>query len=181
MNRGKVCMTQDGKRLPATTISTELHRLGLTEWDFIKECSRSDRCSVNVCPMDPLVMLREVNPRDRETRCPVSRPDRERFFSRLPPERQALLPYRGLLEKEWNRRKSAQRRLASMSPESLARMRAGREKGLKALEEARLRARSISTPIGAAPNTPRPASPTTTVLTKGGRALLVSVVGSVDS
>ena len=93
---------------------------------------------------------------DRETRCPASKPDRERFFSRLKPEMQALLPFGGLLESEWNRREAARRRLASMSAEQRARMQAGREKGMAALKEARLKALSNPTEVGTSPNTSPP-------------------------
>ncbi len=133
-------------------VQAQLARLGLNVWSFIQVCSRADRCSVNVCPLDPLVALRSVDPLDREKRCTVSKPDRERFFSRLRPDMQALLPFGGLLESEWNRRE-ASRRLASMSPEQRARMQAGREKGMAALKEARLKALSKSTGVGSAPDT----------------------------
>ena len=106
--------------LPSARVAAELGRLGLNEWAFIRECSRADRCSVNVCPLDPLVALRTSDPLDRETRCPASKPDRERFFSRLKPEMQALLPFGGLLESEWNRREAGRRRQASLTPEQRA-------------------------------------------------------------
>ena len=139
-------------------VQAEFYRLGLTEWAFLRECSRADRCSVSRCPLDPLVELRTVDPLDREKRCPVSKPDRERFFSRLAPEMQALLPYGGLLESEWKRREANRRRLASMSAEQRARMRAGREKGMAALKRARLERLSNPTGVGWGPNTSEPES-----------------------
>lgn len=98
-------------------VQAELARLGLNEWAFLRECSRADRCSVNRCPLDPLVELRTVDPLDREKRCPVSKPDRERFFSRLTPQMQALLPYGGLFKAEWERREAGRRLQARLTPE----------------------------------------------------------------
>ncbi len=141
-------------------VAAELRRSRLTEWAFIRECSRADRCSVSRCRLDPLVELRTVDPLDPEKRCPVSKPDRERFFSRLAPEMQVLLPYGGLLESEWKRRESNRRRLASMSAEQRARMRAGREKGMAALKRARLERLSTPTRVGSGPNTSEPESGT---------------------
>ena len=132
-------------RLPPALIHNELSRLGIDEWAIIRECSRAERCGVNVCPMDPLAALRATDPLDRERRCPVSKPDRERSFSRLPPERRALLPFGGLLESEWNHRQAARLRFASASPELLEKLQAGREKGQAALKAARLSKRSIPT------------------------------------
>ena len=139
-------------------VAPEFARLGLNEWAFIRECSRAGRCSVNTCPLDPLVALRASDPLDRETRCPASKPDRERFFSRLKPEMQALLPFSGLLESEWNRRAAARTRFASMTEEQRARVQAGREKGMAALKEARLKALSNPTEAGTGPNTSPPES-----------------------
>lgn len=98
-------------------IQAELDRLGLSEWSFIRECSRTDRCSVNRCPLDPLIGLRSVDPLDREKRCRVSRPDRERFFSRLTAQMQALLPYGGLYKAEWERREAGRQIQARLTPE----------------------------------------------------------------
>jgi hypothetical protein len=151
-------------RLATSCLQAELSRLGLNEWAFVRECNRAERCSVNVCPMDPLIALRATDPLDLEVRCPVSKPDRERFYSRLPSEWRALLPFGGLLEGEWRRREAARHRLASMGPEQLARMRAGREKGLAALQKARSKARSVPTAPGPAPDTPGAVSPTKAVL-----------------
>ncbi len=107
-------------RLPPARVAVDLKRLRLNEWAFIRECSRADRCSVSVCPFDPLVESRTSDPRDRETKCPASKPDRERFFSRMDLEMQALLPFGGLLESEWNRREAGRRRQASLTPEQRA-------------------------------------------------------------
>ena len=98
-------------------VSAELCRLRLTEWAFLRECSRADRCGVNRCPLDPRVGLRFADPSDREKRCPVSKPDRERFFSRLAPPMQALLPYGGLFKAEWERREAGRRLQARLTPE----------------------------------------------------------------
>ncbi len=105
-------------------VQAELDRLDLTEWTFIRECSRANRCSVNLCPLDPLILLRTAHPGDRETRCPVSKPDRERAFSRLPPELRSLLPFGGLYGSEWARREAGRRRQASLSPEQREQQRA---------------------------------------------------------
>ena len=156
--------------LPALLVQAELARLGISDWAVIKGCARAERCSVNICPMDPLVALRATDPLDPGVRCPVSKPDRERFFSRLPSEWQALLPFGGLLEGEWRRREAARHRLASMSPEQLARMRAGREKGLAALKRARSKALSLPTTLGPTPDTPGSVSPPRAVLTGGEEA-----------
>ena len=138
-------------RLATSFLRAELSRLGLDEWAFVRECNRAERCSVNVCPMDPLVALRATDPVYPERRCPVSKPDRERFFSRLPCERQALLPFQGLLETEWKRRQAGRRRFASASPELLVKLQAGREKGRAALKAARLSIRTIPATSGATP------------------------------
>ncbi len=98
-------------------VADELRRSRLTEWAFLRECSRADRCSVNRCPLDPLVGLRSADPSDLEQRCTVSRPDRERFFSRLTPPMQALLPYGGLFKAEWQRREAGRRLQARLTPE----------------------------------------------------------------
>ncbi len=98
-------------------VQAELARLTLTEWAFIRECSRADRCGVNRCPLDPLVVLRTVDPLDPEKRCTVSKPDRERFFSRLTPQMQALLPYGGLFKAAWERREAGRRLQARLTPE----------------------------------------------------------------
>ncbi len=98
-------------------VQGELARLRLAEWTLIRECSRSGSCSVNRCPLDPLIGLRITDPSDRETRCPMSRPDRERACSRLSPEMRALLPFGGLYASEFARREAGRRRQASLSPE----------------------------------------------------------------
>ncbi len=139
-------------------VSADLRRLGLNEWALIRECSRAERCSVNICPLDPLVALRTSDPLDRETRCPVSKPDRERFVSRMTAEMRALLPFGGLLESEWNRREANRRRLASMSSEQRARMQAGRERGMAALRAARLERLSNPTEAVTGPSTSPPES-----------------------
>lgn len=131
-------------------VQAELARLGLTEWTLILECSRADRCSVNRCPLDPLIALRTEDPFDRETRCPVSKPDRQRFVARKKnPEMQALLPFGGLLESEWNRREAGRRRFASMTPEQREKARAASARGLAALRQARLIAASNPADPGA--------------------------------
>ena len=137
--------------LPALLVQAELARLGISDWVVTKGCARAERCSVNVCPMDPLVVLRATDPLDPERRCPVSKSDRERFFSRLPSEWQALLPFQGLLETEWKRRQAGRRRFASASPELLVKLQAGREKGRAALKAARLSVRTIPATSGVAP------------------------------
>jgi hypothetical protein len=110
-------MTAPPCTLRPAFVQAELARLGLGEWAFIRECSRADRCSVNRCPLDPLVGLRFADPSDLEKRCTVSRPDRERFFSRLTPQMQALLPYGGLFKAEWERREAGRRLQARLTPE----------------------------------------------------------------
>ena len=131
-------------------VQTELARLGVTEWPFIRECSRADRCSVNRCPLDPLIELRSVDPLDREKRCTVSKPDRERFFSRLSPEMQALLPFGGLYESEFRRREAARRRFASLSDQQRADLVA---QGTAALEKARLSLGTKPTDLSSTPDT----------------------------
>lgn len=112
------------RALTPRRVISELNRLGLTEWSLIKACGRADRCSVSACPFDPLIALRSADPSDRETRCPASKPDRERFFARMSPPMQALLPFGGLYETEWTRREAGRRRQASLSPEQRERQRA---------------------------------------------------------
>ncbi len=110
-------MTPTALPLRPWLVQAELDRLRLTEWAFLRECSRAERCSVNRCPLDPLVELRSVDPLDREKRCTVSKPDRERFFSRLTPPMRALLPYGGLFKAEWERREAGRRLQARLTPE----------------------------------------------------------------
>jgi hypothetical protein len=141
------------KSLSPRHVSAELKLPGLNEWSFIRECSRAERCSVNVCPLDPLVALRTSDPLDRETRCPVSKPDRERFVSRMSSEMRALLPFAGLLESEWKRRAAARACFASMTEEQRARVLAGRDKGMAALRRARLSSLSNLTEVGTASDT----------------------------
>ena len=110
--------------LPTAFVQRELRRLHSNEWSCVRECSRAERCSVNRCPLDPLIALRTADPADRETKCPVSKGDRERAFSRLPTELRALLPFGGLYESEWARRETGRRRQASLSPEQREKQRA---------------------------------------------------------
>ncbi len=144
--------------IPPARVVAELGRLGLNEWAFIRECSRAEECNVNVCPLDPLIAFRGMDPLDRETRCPAYKPTRERYFSRMKPEMQALLPFGGLLEAEWNRRDAGRRRQAALTPEQRAKQIA---------KLAVLRARALqfgaatssaqeSTGAGAPPNRPSP-------------------------
>jgi len=104
-------------------VETELKRLHLNKWMFIRECCHAERCSVNICPLDPLIALRTADPYDPETRCTLSKGDRERAFSRLTPEMQALLPFGGLFESEFARREAGRRRQASLTPEQLEKQR----------------------------------------------------------
>jgi len=130
------------KALSPGQVGSELKRLGLNEWAFIRECARADRCSVNLCPMDPLIALRSFDPGDRETKCLASKPDRERYVSRMSPDMRALLPFGGLLESEWNRRQVGRARFASLSPEERARVVEMGRQALAALKKARLGALS---------------------------------------
>ena len=148
-------------------VQASLARLGLDEWALIRECSRADRCSVNRCPLDPLVELRIVDLLDREKRCTVSKPDRERFVARMASETRALLPFAGLFESEWTRREAARRRFASMTPEARTRALAGRERGLMALRRARLQAVSNLTE-GTTNQDPSDAGRDAKTLTTGG-------------
>ena len=139
--------------LPHARVAAELERLGLNEWSFIRECSRADRCSVNRCPLDPLVELRVTDPLHREKRCTVSKPDRERFFSRLAPEMQALLPYGGLFKPERDRREAGRRLQARLTPEQREKQAAT----LRAYRTARVLGRDLRaskpTALASAPDT----------------------------
>jgi hypothetical protein len=118
-------------------ISVELGRIHLTSWKFIRTCPRADTCSVNRCPLDPLIEYRAVDPLDRERLCTVSKADRERCVSRMTPEMQALLPFGGLLETEWNRRDAAKRRYDAKSPEAKSAWAEAGKRGLATLKEHR--------------------------------------------
>jgi len=145
-------------------VASKLRRQGLDEWAFVRFCSRADRCSVNRCPLNPLIELRAGEPLDRETKCPTSKPDRERFVSRMTPEMRSLLPFGGLFESEWHRREAGRRRDASLTPEE----RTSRLESLRACRaravEARLYRLSITTGTGAGSDT----SPTVSHARAGG-------------
>ena len=134
-------------------VAAELRRSRLNEWAFIRECSRADRCSVSRCPLDPLVELRTVDPLDREKRCPVSKPDRERFFSRLTPEMQVLLPYGGLFKAEWERREAGRRLQARLTPEQREKQAATLRTYLAARSSGRDLRASRPTTLASAPDT----------------------------
>ncbi len=110
--------------LSPRVVASKLKRQGLDEWTFVRFCSRADRCSVNRCPLNPLIELRATDTRDHEAKCPASKPDRERFVSRMTPEMRSMLPFGGLYESEFNRREARARALAAMSPETRARIEA---------------------------------------------------------
>jgi len=126
-------------------VAAEIKRLGKSEWDWIGFCHRSNGCSVSRCPLDPLVELRSRRPDDAENGCPLSRATRERIFALLPVEMRALLPFGGLLEPEFNRRKSARARYAALPPERRAELAA---RGAVALQKARLSFRPDPTAPG---------------------------------
>lgn len=62
-----------------------------------EECPRFNRCSCNVCPLDPDVELRFALPGEME--CRAERPTREAIAARYPGQ----LPWRGLLPEERKR------------------------------------------------------------------------------
>ena len=102
-------------------------------------CPRFDTCSVNLCSLDPKIGIRAADPGDLELRCPLGKRTRRSIFAALPPAAQARLPHGGLFETEAKRRANLLRRLESMSPAERERMRQAREKGLAALERARVK------------------------------------------
>ncbi len=157
----------NGCALSPESVQAELGRLRLTEWASIRECSRAGRCGVNRCPLDPLIDLRSADPLDREQRCRVSRPDRERTFSRLSPELQTLLPFGGLYESEFRRREAARRRFAALSPQQ---RRALLARGTAALKGARLSLGTKLTDPGSTPSTSTANSSPKTRITEGGAA-----------
>jgi hypothetical protein len=112
-------------------------------------------------PLDPLVELRSRRPDDAENGCPLSRVTRERIFALMPVEIQALLPFGGLLQPEFNRRTSARARYAALSPERRAELAA---RGAAALKKARLSFRPDLTAAGSSDSLsaqPTPAKNTT--------------------
>ncbi len=72
------------------------------------ECPRYDRCSVNLCPLDPEMESRTVHEEDKEQKCPMEKRVRLRIGSKYPD----LLPLGGLTAREH----SAKARWDSMSP-----------------------------------------------------------------
>ena len=139
--------------LPPARVVAEFARLGPNEWVFVREGSRADRCSVNRCPLDPLVELRVADPLDREKRCTVSKPDRERFFSRLTPQMQALLPYGGLFKPERDRREAGRRLQARLTPEQREKQAATLRAYLTARVSGRDLRASRPTALASAPDT----------------------------
>jgi hypothetical protein len=130
-------------------VSAELRRLGLTDWSLIRYCSRAERCNVNLCPLDPLIALRWFDPGDRETKCPMPKPARERYVAAMPADMRALLPFGGLLETEWNRRRAARARMAAMTDEERTQFAERARARVLALNQARLSGLSKVTDTGA--------------------------------
>lgn len=60
-----------------------------------EECSRFMTCSVNRCPLDPYMELR--NRVEGESRCTYAKTRRHRIGKKYPD----LLPYQGMTAKEW--------------------------------------------------------------------------------
>ena len=124
-----------------------------------RACPRFESCSVNACPFDPEIGVRAADPGDRETKCPLGKRTRRSLFAALPPAAQARLPYGGLFETEAKRRANLLRRLESMSPAERERMRQARERGLAALERARLKGPTAPTNEKTGSRASRPTSP----------------------
>ena len=103
----------------------------------------------------------------RAQRCPVSKPDRERFFSRLGPEMRALLPYAGLFKAEWDRREAERRIQARLTPELRERQAATLRAYLSARNSARDPRATKPTGLGPTPDT-SPASETVKTASTGG-------------
>jgi hypothetical protein len=72
-----------------------------------EECPQFDRCSCNVCPLDP--KINDKFTLENEEECRASKPTRQRIALKYPD----LLPYQGLTKKSWDRKK----RWEALSPE----------------------------------------------------------------
>ena len=102
-----------------------------------RACPRFDTCSVNLCPLDPEIGIRTVDPGDRETKCHLSRRVRRALFAELPAPAKAKLPFGGLYETEFRRSAAAKRVHAGLTEEQRAKQRAVLETGRAVLKRAR--------------------------------------------
>lgn len=78
-----------------------------------EECPRYDRCSVNLCPLDPDQGKRVAHEEDKEQKCPMEKRVRLRIGSKYPD----LLPLAGLTTREhgamarWSNLSAAQKQV----------------------------------------------------------------------
>lgn len=71
------------------------------------ECNSFEKCSCNVCPLDPLINEKESFP--EEEKCRAEKPGRQKIALKYP----NLLPYQGLTQKQFQ----AKKRWESLSPQ----------------------------------------------------------------
>ena len=104
-------------------------------------------CSVNLCPLDPLIGVRTADHGDRETRCTLGRRARRVLFARLPDAAKTHLPFGGLYESEFKRSEARRRLNAALTPEQ-------REKQRATLRAHAFKPRTARAEAPAAPETP---------------------------
>lgn len=73
-----------------------------------EECPQFEGCSVNRCPLDPAVEVREQLANDPETRCGTRRSTRERIAAKYVD----ILPWQGLTPREQRKERARARWLA---------------------------------------------------------------------
>lgn len=113
--------TEQASQSAATEIASRLRKVRARRTPP-EHCPHFNGCSVNLCPYDPDIDKRTFDPDDAETECTVSKGDRERIYSQMPPEMQASLPYKGLYRAEFNRRESSRLRFSRLSEAERAKM-----------------------------------------------------------
>ncbi len=78
-------------------------------------CSRFEDCSAPKCPLDLLISFRFEDPDD--PKCEMAKATRHKYWLSMNAELRSLLPFRGYLESEYNRIRSARERWESMPEE----------------------------------------------------------------
>ena len=109
---------------------TEIENLSLPE-----RCARFEYCSANKCPLDPLMNKRNAEPDDPT--CDMSKSRRHNYWAQMSPAEQALLPYEGYFEGEFNRKRAWAAKWNSLSQKE-------KDATLEKLAQLRLRRRKLA-------------------------------------